>query len=173
MGATTLFGTQIGLADLGLDGIGDFGGVTVQDGEGVGGDPVLGGRVTRSVEAPARRPQIFEDVNDIDDDVHVDVAETGFGLDQVELMLGAVDQDHPVPAVVPVARLGVVEDLPHDVFGIVHDRAAQPLGLGEGPWPRDVVACAAAGRSDHVVRAPGRGLAVVDGAEGGHALCVS
>ncbi|WP_158706472.1 hypothetical protein [Streptomyces capuensis] len=104
-------------------------------------------------------------MDDVDDDAHVDVVEAGFGLDKVELVAGAVDQDDPGATVVGVAGLGVVEDLRHDVLCVVLDRTAQPFAAGDGTGPANVPVCEAAGRDDHIVRSAGCGL--------GAATCVS
>jgi hypothetical protein len=170
IGAPPLCGTQLGPISFVLDRVGSFEGVAVQDGQRMSGDPVLGGSVARLVEAQARRPQVLEDVDYVDDDVHVDLVDAGFGLDQGELVLGAVDQDHPASAVLRIAGLGVIEDAPDGVLCVVFDRTAQPLAAGDRSGPRNVVAAASARRGDHVVRpAPGR-FAVVDRAERGHPL---
>lgn len=113
IGAVTLSGAQLGLGGLILDGFGDFAGVTVQDSEGVNGDPVLSGLLAPGMETPTGRPEVLEDVDDVDDDVNIDAVQAGFGLDQLELMLGAVDQDHPAAAVAGIAGFGVGKDLSH------------------------------------------------------------
>ncbi|MGW7412109.1 hypothetical protein [Streptomyces sp. NPDC054863] len=89
----------------------------------------------------------------LNDDMHVDAAQAGFGLDQLELMPSSVDQDHPAPVVARGTDLGMFEDPPHDMLGVVLDRSAQPLGLSDRSGPRDVVSRPAAGRGDHVMRA--------------------
>jgi hypothetical protein len=50
-----------------------------------------------------RRPQVFKDVDDVDDDVNDHAAAGGLGADQVQLVLGPVDQDDPGPQVSGVA----------------------------------------------------------------------
>jgi hypothetical protein len=48
-------------------------------------------------------------VDKVDDDVDGGGAEGGLGADQVQLVLGAVDQDDPGPQLAGVAGLGLVE----------------------------------------------------------------
>ncbi|WP_030017946.1 hypothetical protein [Streptomyces monomycini] len=93
--AATLLTAQLGVVGLVPDGVGDLGAMSCENSEGVGGDAPLGGLVADAVEAPGGSSSLLQDVDDIDDDVDVDVVEAGFGPDQVELVAGAVDQDHP------------------------------------------------------------------------------
>lgn len=48
-------------------------------------------------------------MDDIDDDADRDAAAGGFRADQVQLVIGAVDQDDPGPQVSGVAGLGLAE----------------------------------------------------------------
>jgi hypothetical protein len=58
-------------------------------------------------------------VNQVDHDVDGDAAPLGFGADQVKLVLGPVDQDHPGPVVLRVAGFGLVERGGDRVGGVV------------------------------------------------------
>jgi hypothetical protein len=97
-------------------------------------------------------------VDQVDDDVDGGAAPGGLGLDQLELVTGAVYQHDPGP-VVGVAVLGLVEDGGHDAGGGVGDRPGQPLAA------RLRVRVA-----NHVIDGARRGLGVVDRTERGHAL---
>ncbi|WP_160330513.1 hypothetical protein [Sphaerimonospora mesophila] len=51
------------------------------------------------MQAPRRFPQVFQQVDHIDDDVNRYVAAFGFAADEVKLVAGTVDQHHPGPCV--------------------------------------------------------------------------
>ena len=53
--------------------------------------PVLGCRIPGGMQAPGGLPDVFEHVDQVDHDVDGDAAPLGFGADQVQLVLGAVD----------------------------------------------------------------------------------
>ncbi len=120
-------------------------------------------------------PCVFQDVDDVDDDVHGDVPGSGLGVDQVDLVGCAVDQDHPGAQVFGVASLGLVEDRSDDLGGGVVDRAGQPLGAGRRPLAVPGIGDAVAlgrevGVGDDVVDVAHGGFGVVDRAQGGHPL---
>lgn len=71
----------------------------------------------------------------------------GFGLDQVELMAGAVDQDDPVAPVFGIPGFGLVESGGDDLLGAVLDGAGEPLVGGPAAGPGPPVAGAAPGGS--------------------------
>jgi hypothetical protein len=81
--------------------------------------PVLGCRIGGRMQAPGRFPDVLEHMDQVNDDVDGDAASGGFGADQAELVLGAVDQDHPGPLVLPVAGVGLVERGGDHVCGVV------------------------------------------------------
>jgi hypothetical protein len=111
-------------------------------------------------------------VDDIDHDVDGGAAAGGLAADQVQLVLGPVDQDDPGPQVSGVAGLGFVERGGDHLAGVAPHGPGQPLVPGLRPGPERAGAVSAAGRGDHVMRAaPGR-LGVVDGDQGGHSLAV-
>jgi len=99
------------------------GGLTMQSGRQVASDPgfALGGAGV--LEAVGRTPDIFTHMNDTDQDVHCDAAPVGLGLDQIDLVVGAVDEHEPVPRVMPVAGLGLVEGSGDGVLSKVDHRA--------------------------------------------------
>jgi hypothetical protein len=103
------------------------------------------------------------DVDDVDDDVNGDAAAGGLGADQVQLVLGSVDQDDPGPQVLRVAGLGLVERGGDHLAGVAPHGPGQPLAPGLRPGPELAGAVPAAGRGDHVVRAAFRRVGVVDG----------
>ena len=64
----------------------DLAGAAVQDVQGLGDHPVFHGRVAGGVEAPGRFPQVFQHVDEVDQDGQGDAAGGGGGLDQAELV---------------------------------------------------------------------------------------
>jgi len=105
------------------------------------------------MQGPGGFPDVFEHVDQVDHDVDGDAAPLGFGADQIQLVLGAVDQDHPRPLVVRVAGVSFAERGGDHAGGVVFDRPGQPFRSGFGPGPQRAAAVAAAGRGDDVVRA--------------------
>ncbi|MFJ9131253.1 hypothetical protein ACIRJS_44955 [Streptomyces sp. NPDC102340] len=105
---------------------------SAQDTCGLDGNPVLGSRIGGSVEAAGPGPKFLDHVDQVEGDVDGHAAALGLGLDQAELVAGAVDEDHPAPVVLRVTGLGLVEG-GDDMLGIVLDRSCQPLGLGFRP----------------------------------------
>jgi hypothetical protein len=93
-----------------LDPADDLAGPAVQDVQALGGDPVLGGRVAGGVEAPGGFPQVFQHVDEIDQDRHADIPVGGLGADEVDLVSVPVGQCDPGPGVSGVAALGLAED---------------------------------------------------------------
>jgi hypothetical protein len=63
------------------------------------------------VQVFGRFPQVFQDMDEVDDDVDADAAGVGFGPDAVDLVVVAVDQGDPGAVVVGVAAVGLGEDL--------------------------------------------------------------
>jgi len=61
------------------------------------------------MEAPRRLPDVFQHVDEVDHDVDGDAAVGCLGADQVKLVLGPVDQDHPCPLVLRVTGFGLAE----------------------------------------------------------------
>src|SRR5664280_1527555 len=90
---------------------GDRRGLPAQHGERFLGDPLLGGWVAFGEEGPGGGPDVFEDVNEIADDVHLDLAGFRLGLDAVDLVFRAVDHGDPGALVVGVSALRLAEDL--------------------------------------------------------------
>lgn len=56
----------------------------------MGGGPGLGIAAARRVEGVRGLPYVFRDMNEVDQDADLDVAACGFGVDEVELVAGAV-----------------------------------------------------------------------------------
>jgi hypothetical protein len=150
---------------------GDFGGVPVEDLLGVLADPEFGGGVALVVKAPGGLPDVFDDVDEVHDDAHLDLAGGGLGLDALDLVVVAVDQRDPVTGVLGVAAVGLGEDLSDDACGVIYDAGRQPLVLGRR-WGDRGVALGLIGGHDVRGGARGRG-GVVDGADLGHALAVA
>ncbi len=64
-------------------------------------------------------PQIFGDVDEVDQDVGPDVPAGGFCPDQVELMADSVDEDQPGPVMPEVAVACLGECFGDHVVGVV------------------------------------------------------
>ena len=111
-------------------------------------------------------------MDQVDDDVDLRAAAGGLSADEVQLVLGPVDEDDPGPRVERVAGPGLVERGGDHVGGVLADGPGQPPGPGLRAGPERAGAVAAAGRGDHVVRAAPGWLGVVDGDQGGHSLAV-
>jgi hypothetical protein len=150
-GAPTSF--QSGRVGFGGDLLRGPGAVAGQHGEGPGRDPVLGGGVPGRVEAPCGAPQIFKNVNYVDDDVDRGAPAGGLGADEVQLVLGAVDQVDPGAQVQRVAGLCLVERGGDDLGGVLADGSGQPLGQGLRPGTGRAGAVPAAGRGDPLTSA--------------------
>lgn len=107
--AAARLGQEPGGVGSGRDGIGGLVGVSGEDLQDAGGDPVLGGGVAGDVEAPCCGPDVFDDVHDVQDDVDADLVAGGFGADAVDLVRVAVDEDDPNAFVGGVAGVGFGE----------------------------------------------------------------
>ena len=77
----------------------DLGCFPVQDLAGLVSDPFLGGGLAFVEERPGGLPQVFQHVNEVDDDGDRDAAASGLGGDGFDLGVVAVDQDRPFPLV--------------------------------------------------------------------------
>src|SRR5262249_21324259 len=87
----------------------DLGRVSGQDLFDLVVDPGLGGRVGSGMQAPGRTPEIFEDMDEVDDDRHRYLPGGGFGADPLDLVGVAIEQADPGTAVVAVAAGCLVE----------------------------------------------------------------
>ena len=105
----------------------DLGGPAVQDLAGLGGDPFLGGGLALVEEGPGGLPQVFQHVDEVDDDRDGDAAAGRLGGDGLDLGVVAVDQDGPVALVAGVAAFGLVEGGGDDGGDVIGDRGGQPL----------------------------------------------
>ena len=105
----------------------DLGRFPVQDLAGLIRDPLLSGRLALVEEGPGSLPQIFKDVDEVNDDGDGDAAAGGLGGDGLDLGVVAVDQDRPFPPVLRVAAFGLVEGGGDDGGDVVGDRGGQPL----------------------------------------------
>src|ERR1035441_8606554 len=83
----------------------DLAGLAVQDLAGLVSDPFLGCRLSLVVEGPGGLPQVFEHVDEVDDDRDGDAAAGGPGGDGLDLRVVAVDQDEPFALVTGVAAI--------------------------------------------------------------------
>jgi hypothetical protein len=68
-------------------------------------------------------------MNEVDDDVHVDIALRGNSFHGVDLGLVAVDEYHPGPFVARVAALGFVECRTDHGRDVLDERSGQPFAL--------------------------------------------
>jgi hypothetical protein len=71
-------------------------------------------------------------VDEVGQDADGDAAAGGLGADQVKLVLGPVDKDHPRPPAGRVAGLGLAEGGGDYLGRIVFHRPGQPFCLGLG-----------------------------------------
>lgn len=83
-----------------------------------------------AVEGPGGLPEVFQDVHEVDDGRHRDVAVGGFGLDPQDLVDVAVHERDPGPLMVGVAPVGFVEDRGDDGRGVINDAGGEPLVAG-------------------------------------------
>src|ERR1019366_623380 len=74
---------------------GDCRGVPLEHTERLGGDPVLGCGAALGEERTRRRPQVHQDMNDVDDDVDLHLSSFRLSVDAVDLVRRAVDEDDP------------------------------------------------------------------------------
>lgn len=107
--------------------------VAGQDGEDLDRAPVLGRGIAGLVEAPRSTPQIFKNVDYVDDHVNGDVAAGGLGADETELVLGPVDQDDPGPQVLRVAASASSHAAPITLPGSRRTDPASHLPRAFGP----------------------------------------
>src|SRR5271165_868761 len=105
----------------------DLGRVPVQDLACLGGDPFLGGGFSLVKEGPGGLPQVFQHVDEVDDDRDRDAAPGCLGGDGLDLGVVAVDQDGPFALVLRVAAFGLLEGGGDDGGDVIGDRGGQPL----------------------------------------------
>jgi hypothetical protein len=163
---------QPGLICLGADLGRDSCGLAVEDRGEVAGDPGFGFGDAGLVEAVRRAPDVLGHVDKVQQDVHLGFALVGFGLDQLELVAGAVDQHHPVAQMVPVTGLGLVERGGDHVLGRLDQRGGQPFAVRFRPRSRCSPGAAALGWGDHIVRPSRSGIGVEHAGQRGHPLAV-
>lgn len=99
--------------------------------------------------------------------MHGHAAAVSLGVDEVELVAGAVDKHHPGPGMAGVTGFGLVEGGGDGVLRRVDDRSGQPFRRGLRPWSRGALATAARWRSDDVVRPAWCRDGVEDAGQGG------
>jgi len=85
-------GVQAGFGGLAAYRAGDLGRFAGEDGAGLVLDPGLGGGVTFVVEAPGCLPEVFQHVDEVDQDGDLDATLACFGGDAVDLVVVAVDE---------------------------------------------------------------------------------
>jgi hypothetical protein len=156
VGGRTRLAGQAAQRGASADASGDVAGFAAQDLEQARRDPLLGVGCSLVVEAVRRGPQVLDNVDHIEDDRHLDPASGGGLLDQLELGLVAVDQDHPRLVVLRVAPLGLVEHLLDDRGrGLLNARPdALVLGPGAGHGASQGVAAVAVEVADDVLGRP-------------------
>src|SRR6266702_4179528 len=162
-----------GAADRG----GDQAGVAGQDLQGLVGDPLLRLGVAFGVETPGRLPDVFKNVDEVDDAGDGDLPGSGVSFDLVDLVVVAVHQGDPGPGVVGVAAPSLVEHRRDDPRGGVGDAGREPLadGFRPGGLGRSAVRVTGdgGGQGDDVGRGPRRREDLVDRAHLGHAFAVT
>jgi len=92
----------------------------------------------------------------------IPVSAGGLGLDQLQLVRGAVDEHDPRPPMAVVTGFGLVKSACNDRGGVIGDRAGQPLAPRLRSGAERAVPVPATGRGDHIVRAAGGRFGVVD-----------
>ena len=105
----------------------DLGRVPVQDLACLGGDPFLGGGLSLVEEGPGGLPQVFQHVDEVDDDRDRDAAPGCLGGDGLDLGAVAVHEDDPVALAAGVAAVRFAERGGDDGGDVVGDRRGQPL----------------------------------------------
>src|ERR1019366_2986121 len=105
----------------------DLAGAAVQDLAGLVSDPFLGGGLAFAEEGPGGFPQVFQDLDEVDDNRDRDAAGGGLRGDGLDLRAVAVHEHGPFPVVARVAALGLAEGGGDDGGDIVGDRSGQPL----------------------------------------------
>ena len=122
---------QVGCAGIGCGAVaavqaGDLGRFAGEDGAGLVLDPGLGDEVALAVEAPGRFPEVFQHVDEVDQDGDSDVVLVCFGPDAVDLVV-AVDERDPGALMTGVPAPGLVEDLPDHCGGGFDEAGGEPL----------------------------------------------
>ncbi|WP_157751997.1 hypothetical protein [Actinoplanes derwentensis] len=112
-------------------------------------------------------PEVFQDVDEVEDQVDPHAAGVGFGVDPVDLVVVAVDQHDPAAQVVRVALLGPVEQSGGHRGGGIDDRRVDLTVDGFRPGPAGGAFGGAGGHD--VGGAADRGCGVIDGGDHGHA----
>src|SRR5512142_35807 len=108
----------------------DPAGLAVQDFAGLVSDPFLGCRLALVEEGPGGLPQVFQHVDEVDNDRDPDPAGRGLRDDGLDLRAVAVHQDHPFPLVLRVTAFRLVKGRGDHGGDIVGDRGGQPLAPG-------------------------------------------
>lgn len=119
-----------------------------------------------------RAPDVLGHVDEVEQDVHLEVAPAGFGLDQLELVAGPVDQHHPVAQMVPVPGLGLVERGRDHVLGRMNEGGGEPLVVCLRPGTRRSQRATSLGRSDHIMGPARSGIDVKDAGQSDHSFAV-
>jgi hypothetical protein len=150
VGATSGAGIEAECGGLASDRGGDGAGLTVQDCEGLLGDPLLGGGVAFGKERSGLEPQVLQHVDEVADDGDLDAVGSGLSLDEVDLVLAPStrttqvrltdnsDEDRSERPSDDVARFGFVAagravgGVGRSVVGVDADpHAVTPLAAGE------------------------------------------
>jgi hypothetical protein len=97
------------------------------------GDPLASRVLVVGLERLRGVPDVLRDVDEVDHDRAGDATTLRLGHDQVELVLGAVDEHDPAFVVLGVAALHLVERLAHDRRHRLAHARRHALGLRLGP----------------------------------------
>ena len=139
--------------------------MALQDGDGPVLHPGLGGGVAFVIEAPGGVPEVFQDVYEVDHDGEGDPSGGSFGFDAVDLVVVAIDEGDPGPAVGRGRGAAASSKTLGDHLGGVVDHAGgDPFVLGSWGWR---CGSGGIGRRHDVFGAAGDRGDVVDGSDFG------
>src|SRR6476661_3427290 len=132
--------------------------------------PRFGVGIAFGEEAPRRAPEVFQNVDQVDDDGNDDPSGARFGLNALDLVVVAVDQRDPAAPMIGVASFGFVEDAGEDLGRVVDHAGGDPLVLGLRCRRRRVLAALG---GEYVGGPAGHRCKVVDGTDLGQAFAVA
>jgi len=97
--------------------------------------PALDREVALAEEGVTRVLQVFEHVDEVEDDGHVHAVSPGGSADPLDLILVSVHQHQPAAGLVGIASQSLAKDLVGDLFGFLFHAGPDPLN--PNPWTDD------------------------------------